>query len=406
MGSIFFLFLGGIFLMSGCSAPYLHPSQLIADGQPHLISDNDCSMEYHKSRRYCREGVTVVILRGSPYELGYARGVLLREEIQTWAKESALEIEQQRMGKNLDQESLKENITRLEAAIPTEFKAELEGMAASSGVDYSTLLQLNVWSNVDAGCTSVAVIDFDGRLLRSRNYDWAPIRLLLPPILSIYQPDNGYGFTSIHAPGIIGVATGMNEKGITFGSHSLPGSRHSGKGMASAMLNRLVVQYAATLDDVENILKDNPRGIPRLWLVTSQDKARIYEFDGLVFYRIEMEDKSLVLTNHGRKLNLRAPSLSSLERFNGAVRLIRDHHGNMDVRRLIELSSNQAISSYGQGSKFINLHSAVFAPSSLEFWVALDSPPAVAGRWVNFSLKSELLKKGGGFEPSDLVSGD
>ena len=183
MGSIFFLFLGGIFLMSGCSAPYLHPSQLIADGQPHLISDNDCSMEYHKSRRYCREGVTVVILRGSPYELGYARGVLLREEIQTWAKESALEIEQQRMGKNLDQESLKENITRLEAAIPTEFKAELEGMAASSGVDYSTLLQLNVWSNVDAGCTSVAVIDFDGRLLRSRNYDWVPLRVLPPAIV-------------------------------------------------------------------------------------------------------------------------------------------------------------------------------------------------------------------------------
>ena len=243
MGSIFFLFLGGIFLMSGCSAPYLHPSQLIAGGQPHLVSDNDCSMEYHKSRRYCREGVTVVILRGSPYELGYARGVLLREEIQTWAKESAFEIEQQRMGRNLDQESLKEKITRLEAAIPTEFKAELEGMAASSGVDYSTLLQLNVWSNVDAGCTSVAVIGHDGKLLRSRNYDWLPIRLLLPPVLSIYQPDNGYGFMSVHAPGIIGVATGMNEKGITFGSHSLPGSRHSGKGMASAMLNRLVVQY-------------------------------------------------------------------------------------------------------------------------------------------------------------------
>ena len=157
---------------------------------------------------------------------------------------------------------------------------------------------------------------------------------------------------------------------------------------------------------MENILKDNPRGIPRLWLVTSKDNARIYEFDGVVLHRVEMEHKSLVLTNHGRKLNLRAPSLSSLERFNGAVRLIRDHHGNMDVRRLIELSSNQAISSYGQGSKFINLHSAVFAPSSLEFWVALDSPPAVEGRWVNFSLKSELLKKGGGFEPSDLVSGD
>jgi predicted choloylglycine hydrolase len=327
MWSIFFFLLAGIYTMMGCSSPCLKTSPLTTNDKPQVAKEKECSMEYHGSKRYCSEGVTVVILRGSPYELGYARGVLLREEIQAWARESLSEIEQQLIARNFDQDSIKENVAMLEATIPVDFKRELEGLAASSGVDYLTLLKLNVWSNVNAGCVSVAVIDVDGRLLRSRNYDWAPIRLLLPPILSIYQPDNGYGFTSIHAPGIIGVATGMNEKGITFGSHSLPGSRHSGKGMASAMLNRLVIQYATRLDEVEKMLKETPRGMPRLWLVTSWDVARAFEFDGTDIHRVEMRDGSLVLTNHGSSLNLREPSQSSLERFDAASKFLMNHSG-------------------------------------------------------------------------------
>ena len=394
MGSIFFLFLGGIFLVSGCSSPYLHPSQLIAGGQPHLVSDNDCSMEYHKSRRYCREGVTVVILRGSPYELGYARGVLLREEIQAWARESLSEIEKQRRERNLDQESLKENIARLEAAIPTEFKAELEGMAASSGVDYSTLLKLNVWSNVDAGCTSVAVIGHDGKLLRSRNYDWLPIRLLVPPVLSIYQPDTGHAFISIHAPGIIGVATGMNEKGITFGSHALPGGKHDGKGLPSGTLNRLILQYSGSIEDVEKMLSGTPRSMPKLWLVTSADNAYIYEFDSQSVHREGMTGGTLVLTNHGRNLNLRESSPSSIERFNFARKYLADNAGKMDVMKLVDLNREEILSSYGQGLAIVNLHSVIFAPATLELWVALGPAPATKGRWVGFSLSKELHGEG------------
>jgi predicted choloylglycine hydrolase len=351
-------------------------------------------MEYHKSRRYCREGVTVVILRGSPYELGYARGVLLREEIQAWARESLSEIEQQRSERNLDQESLKENITRLEAAIPTEFKAELEGMAASSGVDYSTLLQLNVWSNVDAGCTSVAVIGHDGKLLRSRNYDWLPIRLLLPPVLSIYQPDNGYGFMSVHAPGIIGVATGMNEKGITFGSHTLPGGKHDGKGLPSGTLNRLILQYSGSIEDAEKMLNGTPRGIPRLWLLTSAENAFIYEFDSRSVHREGMMGGTLVLTNHGRNLNLRESSPSSIDRFNYVRKYLADNAGKIDVMKLVDLNRDELLSSYGQGSAIVNLHSVIFAPATLEFWVAIGPVPATKGRWVGFSLSKELYRVG------------
>lgn len=391
-----FLLFAGIFILGGCSSSEcLQRWQSTSHNLPNTVGEKDCPMEYHKSRRYCIEGATVVILRGSPYELGYARGVLLREEIQAWAQEALLETEKQQAARNLDQKRIKETLSALEAAIPQEFRRELEGLTAASGVDYPTLLKLNVWSNVDGGCTSVAVLGSHGRLLRSRNYDWVPIRILLPQILAVYEPDNGYAFMSVHAPGIIGVATGMNEKGMTFGSHSLPGIWRSDKGTPSAMLNRLALQFSATLDDVERILTVNPRGTPKLWLVTTQETARIYEFDSVDVHRIDLEGESLVLTNHGRQMNVREPSPSSLGRFDAATRLIRGYNGNMNVKNLIELSSNQDIFFYGQNSGFTNLHSVVFVPSSLESWVALDSPPAVKGRWVKFALKPILMENGG-----------
>ena len=40
-------------------------------------------------------------------------------------------------------------------------------------------------------------------------------------------------------------------------------------------------------------------------------------------------------------------------------------------------------------------------PETLDFWIAVDPPPASRGRWVGFNLKKEL--DGSGHEPNPLV---
>lgn len=392
-GSVYFLCLA-VIILAGCSLATTDHAGVGKHQGATNGADADCDREYRDSRRYCREGVTVVVLRGNPWELGYARGILLRDEIQTWAKESLSEIEQLRTGRNVGAERLKENVAKLEAGIPAEFRRELEGLAASSGVDYAMLLLLNVWSNVDAGCTSVVVTDPDGRLLRSRNYDYVPLRILNPPILFIYDPTEGNAFMSIHAPGLIGVATGMNEKGITFGSHTLPGGKHNGKGLPSGTLNRLILQYSGSIEDAEKMLNGTPRGMPKLWLLSSAENAYIYEFDSQSVHRVGMTGKTLVLTNHGRNLNLRESSPSSIERFNFAKKYLADSAGKINVMKLVDLNRDEIVSSYEQGSAIVNLHSVIFAPAALEFWVALGPPPAAKGRWVGFSLSKELHGEG------------
>ncbi len=42
---------------------------------------------------------------------------------------------------------------------------------------------------------------------------------------------------------------------------------------------------------------------------------------------------------------------------------------------------------------------AIFKPDTLEFWIAIDPPPATRGRWVGFCLSRELYGKGPEPEP-------
>jgi hypothetical protein len=44
---------------------------------------------------------------------------------------------------------------------------------------------------------------------------------------------------------------------------------------------------------------------------------------------------------------------------------------------------------------------AIFVPDTLDFWVAVDPPPASRGRWVGFNLKKEL--DGSGSEPDPSI---
>ena len=134
--------------------------------------------------------------------------------------------------------------------------------------------------------------------------------------------------------------------------------------------------------------------------MTAGESAYVYEVDGVNIHRTEMQDGILVLTNHGRNLNPRDASQSSLERYDFATRFVAENAGRMDLARLIKLNRSKIISSYEQVSSVVNLHSVIFEPEALNFWVAVDSPPATEGRWVGFNLTKDLYGYGKGPEPT------
>ena len=75
--------------MSGCvgkknikiplSDPLPHPK--LAQMQSLSIEEKDGVIYFEKSKKYKNRGITIVVLKGDPYEMGYAHGVLLKDEM-------------------------------------------------------------------------------------------------------------------------------------------------------------------------------------------------------------------------------------------------------------------------------------------------------------------------------------
>lgn len=375
--------------------------------QPHpqLARMQSLSLEVAKgvthfgsSKRYQKNGITVVLLKGEPYELGYSRGVLLKNEMKEFARDWLY------VAHKYNFEKLMSRSKEIERFIPREYKEELIGLSAGAGIDYQALLMLNVLGTIGRGmaCTSIAVRGPDRKLLRSRNYDYfRNFELFKNIMLIIYQPTQGYAFASISPPGFIGVLTAMNEHGFTLGFHMI--SRSSTRflnGIPIVILNRQITQYAGSIEDAGKILTDAPRCEPRMLMVTDSDRARIYEFDDREIAFKEMNGDHLILTNHTQVLDIGSPYPSSLTRYDDAKRFLTEHRGKMDLKKLIELNRSSSIS-WAYSQKVKNLHSAIFKPSTLDFWIAIDPPPATKGKWIGFNLNNELY--GQGKEPEPVI---
>ena len=239
-------------------------------------------------------------------------------------------------------------------------------------------------------CTSVAVKGQDGKLIRSRGLEFQlgqgpPI--LKPKILFINQPSQGYAFASVTVPGMIGVWTAMNETGLNFGMHAIAGASYHWKGIPYDILYRKITENASSVEEVGEILKKARRSLPQMNMVTDLKKARIYEYDSVDIGYKDMDEDGLVLTNYTRVLNIGRNY--HCRRYQTASSFLNNYQDNIDIYKLVELLRNDEISCVGSPTTQ-SYHSAIFVPETLDFWIAVDPPPANRGRWVGFNLKKEL----------------
>ncbi len=380
--------------------PLPHPK--LAQMQSLSIVEKDGVIYFGESRKYKKRGITVVSLKGEPYEMGYAHGVLLKEEMKPWIIEALYWMKTQSYGTSGLENTLMDRAREVEQYIPEKYITEFKGLAAGSGIDYDLILMLNTadataWAYF---CTSVAVKRQDGKLIRSRSLEFqlGQGSILRPVILFINQPSQGYAFSSVTVPGIIGVWTAMNETGLNFGQHAIWKAPNDWKGMPNSILNRKIIENANSVEDVGEILKKAPRARPEMNMVTDSKKARAYEYDSEEIGYRDMDEDRLIQTNYTQVLKIGTPYLC--QRYHSASNFLDSYTNEIDVKRLVALSRSDSISCVN--SLNTNSHSlAIFIPETLDFWIAVDPPPASRGRWVGFNLKKEL--DGSGHEPNPLV---
>ena len=85
-----------IFLLFGCvskeniiippSNPFPHPG--LTQMRSLALKESDGAIYFGASKKYEKRGITIVSLSGESFEMGYAHGVLLKDEMKPWIKEA------------------------------------------------------------------------------------------------------------------------------------------------------------------------------------------------------------------------------------------------------------------------------------------------------------------------------
>ena len=407
-------FIAFIFVLSACvsresivipaAKPFDHP-QLKNLSSQSITVENDI-IKFGESQKYAVNNIKIVSLKGSPFETGYAHGILLKEEITEYLKYYIHMIKSYSFGTDFGVNLMMKRAKVVEKNIPAEYLEELHGISAGSKIDYDLLLMLNTLPTTakSFACSSFAFKDKDSKIIHSRGFDFLLPKFLPGRVLFVIKPTRGYGFFCVERPGMISGWTGMNEMGITFGLHALYGySQETWDTIPYNILRRKILQYSDTIDDVEKIVKQQNIYPIALWMVSSKTGATVFELANDKFARIDMDKNYLALSNHARTLNS-SRYQSTKERLSYLNEYLEKNSDTMTIEKAIELNRASIISR--PDSKYKNEHSIIFSANDLWFWVAMSRKqriePACYGAYTGFNLSELINGHGKSPEPANF----
>ncbi len=186
-------------------------------------------------------GYKVLHLKGSPYEMGYQQGVLLKEDIRELvrflfdvkAKEfsGAVKFDLGPLGQvKADAKAIIKTIADGQKPfIPEWYFEELKGVADGSGMDLQEIINANFIPEM-FHCSGFALSGSatkDGTLYHGRVLDYGcDWRLQEHAVLVVAEPEGKIPFVNVTYAGFIGSVTGMNAEHVSLGEMGGGGLGH------------------------------------------------------------------------------------------------------------------------------------------------------------------------------------
>ena len=307
--------------------------------------------------------------------------------------------------------------------ITEEYKAEIYGISKYGstnneliGNDYLKTLYLHGAHDIGhalqdlalVGCSSFAVWGentLDGNLLIARNFDfYAGDEFAEKKLISFIAPENGYKFMAVSWAGMIGVMSGMNEKGLTVTINAGKSDVPLVAKTPISLVTREILQYASTIQEAITIAQQREVFVSEAIMVgsTIDNKAILIEMSPDNFDVFEVENSSkLVCANHFQSEaykdddnNIKAMTEShSKYRFDRMEELLAETdkvtpQKAVDILRNREGLQNLKIG-YGNEKALNQLlahHGIVFQPANKKVWVSAN--PYQLGTFVAFQLDS------------------
>ncbi|MEK6678828.1 MAG: C45 family autoproteolytic acyltransferase/hydrolase [Nitrospirota bacterium] len=418
MDRIALLFLS-ILLLSACA-----PAKAFKADNNYVYSQE--RIAYNNAYLEIKDNTYLLHLKGSHHEMGYQYGKLLGYKFDDTLRafESLFpKIPLGSFGRWLLNRYVYYKAGQIEKYVPAEYIEEMKGMADSFkdyNPDYRILLFFHVLHDIGHNFASSAFAVSgeatpDRKLLIGRNADLGNEGTFdnLKTIV-FYEPDKGNSFVSICWPAMVGVISGINDKGIVVSVMSSRSNDVSMKGMPISFLLKKTLQYANNIDEAVKIISETPRmssssiiigdgktneaviveASARKMAVRKSERSVIFQTNHYVTELYKDDPKNIAARDKG----------NSMPRFKRLEKIISENYGSITKEKVIEFLRDHSdvkgrrlpYREKGAINRIDTSYSILFSPSELKFYLA--APPGAYGRFMAFDLKGRIE----GDYPEDL----
>ena len=331
--------------------------------------------------------ITVLYLKGTPYEMGFQHGKLLKDDLRDSLDDVlnfcyefvGKEVKLPLVGKSITNFLLDEAYKTMEPFIPKDDKEEMEGLADGSGISLKNIQRVHAIPGLsETSCSAIAAFGKatqDGNLYQLRILDYImELGIQEHPTITVYQPDDGNPFVNIGWAGFIGVISGMNKEGIAISEMgyggprdeqpgiSAPGPEETLHGIPMIFLMKKVLQYADNVEQATGIMKSAERTNYYVYVIGDGiTETGIPEARGYIVTKKSCD----VYTDNDPKYPITAlDDVVYGSHYNERCYQILDElYGQIEPSAIIDRITPEI-------SMKDNLQCVVYDPENLKFWVA------------------------------------
>jgi predicted choloylglycine hydrolase len=332
----------------------------------------------------------VLMVSGTPEEIGRQKAVLTRDVVQKLAAYPRLLLERsshkERLPKYLEAGKI------LTERLPADYREEMRSFGQQSGVDRDLGILANTLADMYRGisCSSL-IVDAKRSATKGplfgRNLDFYTLGLLDKySLVTVHRPKGKYAFATIGFPGLFGCLSGMNDRGLALAVHEVFLS-HDGaaifnpKGMPYAFCFRQMLEQCATVEEAEQLLRATERTTLLNLALCDRRHSVVLEMTPNSVVARHGSEGICACTNH-----FRTEELVVLPWCNRYRKLIQSR--KLDQLGIAEVA--QKLDEVNMGR--MTVQTMIFEPASLKLHLAIGSCPSS-------SLPLKLLELGPLFSP-------
>jgi hypothetical protein len=315
---------------------------------PAALAVRDDEGRWGKGSLEDETALRILHLSGTPYEMGYQQGVLLRDEIRDEIRSSV--YERQIQDGRISHLLLLRLARETEGHLSSEHKEEMAGLADGAGVSYTQVLLLNTYEDVvdfpwpgestqdlilslsppfiphfslvdpaDGGLDPVveassvrsahAVVSgafsifglatLDAGLEQAAEFA-SPLPSSSELVVAHYEPSTGNSFVAVRRPGMVGVTLGLNEERVAV--TALPSSSQDAtlKAVPWPLVLREVLQYAGGIPGALRIVASAERSTGQNVLIGDGKRpdGKVIECSAHQYAVFDAENDFVARTNH------------------------------------------------------------------------------------------------------------